>query len=75
MRYEIDKWLKENQSRLQETWDDSREANLWEDLLRLTLKRYLETLNNIGYDSKECAGILDAIVERAQIKHAQNRLR
>ena len=28
MKYEIDNWLKENESRLQETWDDSREANL-----------------------------------------------
>jgi hypothetical protein len=75
MQYEIDKWLKENQSRLHEACGDSREANLWEDLLRLALKGYLETLDNIGYDSSERAGVLRYIVERAQIKHQHNRLR
>jgi|DEB0MinimDraft_3_1074331.scaffolds.fasta_scaffold23010_2 hypothetical protein len=69
MQYELDKWLKENQSRLNDACEDSLEADLWEDLLNLSIKGYLRTLENIGYDARNHAAILEQIIKAHTESH------
>ena len=69
MQYELDKWLKENQSRLNDACGDSWEADLWEDLLNLSIKGYLETLENIGYDARNHAAKLERIIKAHTKNH------
>lgn len=63
MQTELNRWLKENHSRLNDACGDSWEADLWEDLLNLTIKGYLGTLENIGYDPRNHAAILERIIK------------
>ena len=63
MQAELNRWLNENHSRLNDACGDSWEADLWEDLLNLTIKGYLGTLENIGYDPRNHATILERVIK------------
>lgn len=52
MKTELDNWIGKNESRINDACGDSREADLWEDLMHYAFQRYCGVMEDIGNDTK-----------------------
>ena len=52
MKTELDNWIRKNESRINDAFGDSREADLWEDLMYYAFQKYCGVVEGIRNDTK-----------------------